>query len=196
MDGWGIFLPRKRFSALPLISSPAPGPDLRLCADGRNIISDRLINEISSDDNGDILFSNGYTYSGHPVSAAAAVKNLEILDRENLLDHVRDVSPHFQERLQALGEKYSIIGDARGMGLLGCLEGAAAPGMPEKKRLAIDYEFGHRMDVATEKRGLLVRPLINMCVFSPPLVISHEEIDTMFDIIDEAIAEVEADMME
>ena len=52
------------------------------------------------------------------------------------------------------------------------------------------------MDVATEKRGLLVRPLINMCVFSPPLVISHEEIDTMFDIIDEAIAEVEADMME
>ena len=75
-------------------------------------------------------------------------------------------------------------------------EGAAAPGMPEKKRLAIDYEFGHRMDVATEKRGLLVRPLINMCVFSPPLVISHEEIDFMFDIIDEAIAEVEADMME
>ena len=191
-----IFASEKVFGITPDIITSAKGLTSGYVPMGATIISDRLINEISSDDNGDILFSNGYTYSGHPVSAAAAVKNLEILDRENLLDHVRDVSPHFQERLQALGEKYSIIGDARGMGLLGCLEGAAAPGMPEKKRLAIDYEFGHRMDVATEKRGLLVRPLINMCVFSPPLVISHEEIDTMFDIIDEAIAEVEADMME
>ena len=81
------------------------------------------------------------------------------------------------------------------MGLIGCLEGAVAPGMPEEKRLGIDLEFGELINAATEKRGLLVRPIINMCVFSPPLVISREEIDVMFDILDEAIAEVEAEML-
>jgi len=51
------------------------------------------------------------------------------------------------------------------------------------------------MDVGAEKRGLLVRPLINMCVFSPPLVITREEIDKLFDILDETISEVESDML-
>ena len=81
---------------------------------GATIISDRLImrsaamkTEISCSQTATPIPATGF--------AAAAVKNL-ILDRENLLDHVREVSPHFQERLQALGEKYSIIGDARGMG--------------------------------------------------------------------------------
>jgi len=179
-------------------------PDIITCAKGLTsgyvpmgaaIFSDSLLAEIQDENNGDILFSNGYTYSGHPVSAAAALKNMDIIEEENLLRHVREITPHFQARLKELGDRHRIIGDARGMGLLGCLEGAAAPGSPESIKLPIDLEFGHRMDVATEKRGLLVRPIINMCVFSPPLVITKEEIDTMFDILDEAIAEVQAEMM-
>ena len=55
-----------------------------------------------------------------------------------------------------------------------------------------DYKFGDLIDAATEKRGLLVRPIINMCVFSPPLIIKREEIDEMFDILDDALIEVES----
>ena len=76
------------------------------------------------------------------------------------------------------------------MGLLGCLEGLGSRSSSEEARLKIDTEFGQLMDEACEKRGLLVRPIINMCVFSPPLVITRDELDTMFDILEDAISEV------
>jgi len=100
-----IFASEKVFGITPDIITSAKGLTSGYVPMGATIISDRLINEISSDDNGDILFSNGYTYSGHPVSAAAAVKNLEILHRENRLDKAREVTPYVQERLQAPAEK-------------------------------------------------------------------------------------------
>ncbi len=189
------FASEKVFGITPDIITCAKGLTSGYVPMGAAIISDRLINEIKSEDNADILFSNGFTYSGHPVTSVAALKNMDIIEDEGILEHVRNVSPHFQARLKALGDKYRIIGDARGMGLVGCLEGTALPDSPEAERLEIDYEFGHRMDVAAEKRGLLIRPIINMCVFSPPLIITRDQIDEMFDILDDAIAEVEADML-
>ena len=178
-------------------------PDIITCAKGLTsgylplgamILSDRLLEEIADEDRETVLFSNGYTYSGHPVCCAAALKNIEIFEREGLLEHVRAVAPHFQERLRAMG-RFEIVGDARGMGLIGCIEGAAAPGLPEERRLAIDNEFGARVDEKCEEMGLIVRPLINMCVFSPPLIISESEIDRMFDILEKAVAEVEKEML-
>lgn len=178
-------------------------PDIITCAKGLTsgylplgamILSDRLWREISSEDREHVMFSNGYTYSGHPVCCAAALKNIEIFEREGLLEHVRAVAPYFQDRLQDL-RRHEIIGDARGVGLIGCVEGAAAPGLPEEKRLAIDSEFGARVDAKCEERGLIVRPLINMCVFSPPLIITEGQIDRMFEILDKAIAETQEEMM-
>jgi adenosylmethionine-8-amino-7-oxononanoate aminotransferase len=178
-------------------------PDIITCAKGLTsgylplgaaIVSDRLLDEISGPDRDGVMFKNGYTYSGHPVCCAAALKNIEIIEREGLLEHVRAITPHFQARLHALG-RHEIVGDTRGMGLLGCVEGISRPDLAEEKRLAIDLEFGKRVDAACEARGLIVRPILNMCVFSPPLVITTAQIDTMFDILDEAIAEVQATMM-
>ncbi len=84
-------------------------------------------------DDGSRPFTNGYTYSGHPVAATAALTNMDIIENEGILAHVKDVAPHFQQRLRDIGDKYDIIGDARGMGLLGCLEGVAASGVSEEK---------------------------------------------------------------
>ena len=106
------------------------------------------------------------------------------------MEHVRNVSPQFQERLATL-EASPIIGDARGMGLLGCLEGLTDAGRDTP--LVVQRSLGARLDEACEARGLIVRPLINMCVFSPPLTISNEQIDDMFDILEDAIREVEAE---
>ncbi|PIB25706.1 hypothetical protein BFP76_00835 [Amylibacter kogurei] len=165
-------------------------PDMITCAKGLTsgymplgacIISDTVMERMTSDD--PVLFSNGYTYSAHPVSCAAALKNIEIMERENLLDHVKSVTPHFQKRLQDL-RKYPIVGDVRGMGLLGCIEGRLSK---DGSRLSDERRIGQMLDDACEEMGLLVRPLINMCVFSPPLTITIGEIDQMFDILERAV---------
>lgn len=169
-------------------------PDIITCAKGLTsgylplgacIISDSVMERMTGPDQ-DVLFANGYTYSGHPVCCAAALKNIEIIENEGILEHVRQIGPYFQERLQAL-RKYDIVGDVRGMGLLGCIEGGA-------KTLAGERRLGAMLDEACEELGLLVRPLINMAVFSPPLIITRTQIDEMFDIIERALQKVEGQL--
>ena len=170
-------------------------PDIITCAKGLTsgylplgacLISDRLLEPISGPGHEDVVFSNGFTYSGHPVSCAAALKNIEIFENEGILDHVREVSPHFLKRLHALRES-PIVGNTRGLGLVGCVEGRLPM---EGDRLALDREFGQRVDKRCEALGLIVRPLVNMCVFSPPLIITERQIDEMFDILEQAIRDV------
>src|SRR3546814_10585406 len=92
---------------------------------GACLISDRLLEMVRARARPDLLFNNGYTYSGHPVCCAAALKSIEIIEQEGILEHVREISPHFLGRLAAL-EAYPIVGDARGLGLVGCVEGRLA----------------------------------------------------------------------
>ncbi|MEZ7812913.1 MAG: putrescine aminotransferase [Paracoccaceae bacterium] len=170
-------------------------PDMITCAKGLTsgylplgacIISDRVMEKMSHLGTSS-SYANGYTYSGHPVSCAAALKNIEIIENEGLLQHVRDITPHFQERLRAL-KKFPLVGDARGMGLLGCIECRA-------EDLESERSLGERIDVACEEMGLLVRPLINMAVFSPPLIITRAQIDEMFDILEKALEIVSAELV-
>jgi adenosylmethionine-8-amino-7-oxononanoate aminotransferase len=83
----------------------------------------------------------------------------------------------------------------RGIGLLGCVEGIVSSEINEQKQLIIDRDFGMRIDEKCENKGLIVRPLINMCVLSPPLIIQRDEIDQMFDILEESLDEVAAEML-
>jgi adenosylmethionine-8-amino-7-oxononanoate aminotransferase len=182
------------FGIVPDIITAAKGLTSGYLPLGAMIVSDRLLNEISGEERAEVMFKNGYTYSGHPVCCAAALRNIEIIEREGILESVRALAPHFQARLRDL-RRHEIVGDVRGMGLLGCVEGIARPDLPEEKRLKIDQAFGERVDEACEARGLIVRPILNMCVFSPPLVITREQIDGMFDILDAAIVEVQAETM-
>ena len=77
--------------------------------------------EIKSEKNSSVMFSNGFTYSSHPVSCAAALKNIEIMERENIFGHVQSVAPYFQNRLKRFAE-FDIVGDVRGMGCLAVLK--------------------------------------------------------------------------
>lgn len=157
---------------------------------GACLISDRLFSEVAGARARGASFAHGFSYSGHPVSCAAALRNIEIIEREGILEHVREVAPHFQRRLRQLGD-IPLVFDARGMGLMGCVECtvAHAPGADpdDEQVLAVDTELGARIDRHCHELGLMVRPLVNQCVFSPALVITHEEIDRMFDILHEAI---------
>ena len=169
-------------------------PDIITCAKGLTsgyvpmgacIISDKIFSEISGNSAKEATFSNGYTYSGHPVSSAAALKNIEIIENEGLLEHVHEISPYFQQRINDLN-KLPLVGDTRGEGLVGCVEGRIVE--PENAgALELDIEMGSRIDKHCQTLGLIVRPLWNMCVFSPPLIITPEQIDEMFNILEQGI---------
>ena len=172
-------------------------PDIITCAKGLTsgyapmgaaIFSDRLIADVAGENGQGATFSNGYTYSGHPVSAAAGLANMQIIEREGLLEHVRTVTPQFQARLQGLADLPLVI-DARGMGLMGCIE--CSYDTERNSSLDRDYALGGKIDAECQTRGLTLRPLINMCVMSPPLVITPDQIDQMFDILEQAIRAVD-----
>ena len=176
-------------------------PDMITCAKGITsgylplgacIISDRVMDQITGEGQ-ETSYVNGYTYTSHPVVSAAALKNIEIFERDGILEHVREVTPHFHARLRELADS-PIIGDARGMGLLGCLEGQSAT-RGRSTSGAVNESLGARLDEECEKRGLIVRPFGSMCVFSPPLVITKAQIDDMFDILAEAIKVVEPEFL-
>ncbi len=152
---------------------------------GACLIHDRVLEMITGPDH-DVLFPNGYTYSGHPVCCAVALKNIEIIEREGLLDHVKAVAPHFLARLERLRSS-PVVGDVRGIGLVGCIEGMLGDG---DTPLAVQRDLGGRLDAVCEEMGLIVRPLINRAVFSPALTITEAQIDEMFDILDAAVERV------
>jgi 4-aminobutyrate--pyruvate transaminase len=131
------------------------------------------------------VFGHGFTYSGHPVAAAVAVKTLEIYARERIVEQVAAKMPQFQARLRALGD-HPLVGEARGLGLIGGVELVA----DKSSRRAFEplQGVGPRAVRFAEEEGVIVRPLpgdtLSLC---PPLVISTEEIDDLFDRLGRAL---------
>ena len=164
------------FGIVPDIITVAKGITSGYQPLGAVLISDRLIERLSGAQAESGIFANGFTYSGHPVACAAALKNIEIIERDKILEHAREVGPYFQARLREIGE-IPIVGDVRGLGLMGCVE--CVIGQDGKDPLVLDHEIGARIDRHCQALGLLVRPLINMCVMSPPLIITKAQIDEL-----------------
>lgn len=150
---------------------------------GGVMIASRLFEELRQSNHNDAMFAHGLTYSSHPIGCAVALKNLDLLE-EGLLEHTRTISSHFQARLKAL-EDLPLVGEVRGVGLMAGIECVADH--VSNNPLALDLEVGKRIDKHCQEMGLLVRPLINMCVMSPPLTINAEQIDEMADILHKSI---------
>jgi adenosylmethionine-8-amino-7-oxononanoate aminotransferase len=166
-------------------------PDMITCAKGLTsgyvplgalLISDRLLEELRGDEDHQAVFPGGYTYSGHPVSCAAALENIDIIERENLLENAREVAPYFLEQLATL-EDLPLVAEVRGVGLMAGVECA----IPGKESLKLDYEVGNRIDAHCQRLGLLVRPIYHMCVLSPPLIITPTQIDDLVAILRKGI---------
>jgi putrescine aminotransferase len=159
---------------------------------GAAIISDRIYDVVSKPQCEGGLFSMGYTYTGHPVACAAALKNIEIIERENLLGHVQNIGPYFQDKIKSLADM-RIFGDARGSHLMLGLEFVADN--KTKKELPIESDVGNRIFEECQKLGFIVRPLGNIIVLSPPLIITKEQIDNLTDILRKSINTVTDDLI-
>ncbi len=135
-------------------------------------------------------FVHGYTYSGHPVAAAVALKNIEIIEREGLVQRVHDdVGPYFKEKLKQL-DADPLVGEARSLGLIGAVEIVSKKGSNERFA-GKEGKAGPIVRDACIKNGLMVRGIRNSIVMCPPLIITHAEIDRMVDIIAKSLREVE-----
>lgn len=126
------------------------------------------------------VFGHGFTYTGHPVAAAVALETLRIYESDDVIGHVRRVGPRLQSGLRALA-KHPLVGEARGMGLIGALELAEDPS--QRKPFAPNKGVGAYAVKRALSHGLMLRALPgDVIAFSPPLIINDAEIDEMLSI--------------
>ncbi len=148
------------------------------------LLSDEIYEVISVPQAEGALFTHGFTYSGHPVCCAAALKNIEIMEREDICGHVREVGPYFEERLAGLKD-LPLVGDVRGSHFMMCVENVADK--ESKEILDPKILIGNRIARFAQERGLIVRPIAHLNVLSPPLTMTRGQIDTTVDILAESI---------
>lgn len=133
-------------------------------------------------------FVHGYTYSGHPVSAAVALKNLEILEGEGIIENVRnETAPYFKECLKSLND-LEMVGETRSFGLLGAIEIVSEKGT--------NHRFGGKEGKAgiivrdnCLKNGLMVRAVRDSIVICPPLIITKSEIVKLVGLLKQSLEE-------
>ncbi len=131
------------------------------------------------------VFGHGFTYSGHPVAAAVALKVLDIYARERIVEQAAAKTPQFLRRLSAFGD-HPLVGEARGFGLVGALE--LVSDKKTKRPFEASAAVGARAVSFAEAEGLLVRCLagdvLSLC---PPIIIAPAEIDELFDRLGRAL---------
>ncbi|MCX2974526.1 aminotransferase [Halieaceae bacterium IMCC8485] len=174
------------FAVVPDIITFAKGVTSGYLPLGGYAVSDAFMAEISGDKSGGNCYSNGYTWSANPVSCAAAIASWDIIEQEGLLDHVRDVGPYFQAQLRIL-QDHPLVGVVRGIGLMAAVEMRVDNCATGDDLLAQDYALGEMVDNFCHDLGLLVRPLINVCIMSPPLIITREQIDDLVGALRQAL---------
>ena len=150
-------------------------------------IASRAIVEVLREKGGD--FVHGYTYSGHPMCCAVAERNLEIIEREDLVTRTREVTgPYLANALQRLAD-HELVGQVRSKGLLGAVEIVSEPGTNHRFG-GKEGKAGPIVRDACIANGLMVRGIRDSVVMCPPLTISTDEIDFMVDTIEKSLNQV------
>ena len=144
-----------------------------------DFIYETLVEE--SEESGIELF-HGYTYSGHPLAAAAGLATLELYAEEALFPRAAELAPFIEEAAHSLHDA-PFVKDIRNLGLVAAIEVESREGAPATRA----YDVMR----ACWARGVMVRCAGDTIAFSPPLIVSHEEIDRMFTVTREALESID-----
>ncbi len=158
---------------------------------GATLLSDEFYKVISEPQCEGGSLSMGYTYTAHPVACAAALKNIEIMEREELFSNVTQLGPYFQEQLKKLRE-IEIVGDTRGSQFMAGVE--LVKDKVSKEGFDPKVNSAHRVFEHCLQRGLMVRPIGNIIVLSPPLILSKEQIDNIVSVLADSIRATAKDL--
>lgn len=157
---------------------------------GAVVITERLHHELIANSSPGIL-AHGLTYSGHPVSCAVALKNLEIIENEKIVDNARIVGKVLLEELKKIENEFPIVGEARAVGLVGAIELVKDKATNEK--FSLEQGVAKKIYAKVLKKGLIVRAInIHGCdviAMAPPLIINEEQVKQMVGTLREAVLE-------
>jgi 4-aminobutyrate--pyruvate transaminase len=123
------------------------------------------------------LFGHGFTYSGHPVAAAVALRTLEIYEERGLYERVRRLAPQFQAALESLAD-HPLVGDTRGIGLLGGCE--LVRDKATKAAFEPKLAVGAKAMQLCQEHGLIVRAVGDVVVVCPPYIVTPNDVDEIF----------------
>jgi putrescine aminotransferase len=137
----------------------------------------------------DFALHHGFTYAGHPVACAAALANLDIIERERLIAGVRRKAPYFRRALESLAAS-PYVGDVRAIGLMGAVEIVAD--RPTREPFPPEARVPVRIRDAALARGLICRASADAIVLCPPLVTTTADVDAIVAVLGAAIADVAA----
>jgi 4-aminobutyrate--pyruvate transaminase len=173
-------------------------PDIITCAKALSaaylpisatIVNQKVFDGLAAQSHEIGTFGHGYTYSGHPVPAAVAIETLKIYDEECIVEHVQEVGAHMQAELRRRFADHPLVGEVRGIGLIGAIELVADKAA--RRNFPPAEKVGLRLVNLGESHGVIGRALSNDTVaFSPPLIITAAEIDEMLDRSERALAEL------
>ena len=176
-------------------------PDIITCAKGltsgylplgATIISARIMEVLSNPVAKSGTFTHGFTYAEHPVCCAAALANIDIIEREEICRHVRGTSDFFKENLETLLD-FDIVGDVRGAGFMFAIENVADK--ESKSLFPAEVEIGDRIAAHARRMGLIVRPGGHLNIFSPPLTMSRADIEYLTDTLRKSIRHTQDDLI-
>ncbi len=133
---------------------------------------------------------HGWTYSGHPLGAAAGLANLAILERENLTENARDTGAYFQQKMHNAFDNHPLVGEVRGVGLMNALEFVAEK--TKKQRFEASWKVGPRVSAACLEQKMIARAMPNGDIlgFAPPLTVTKSEVDEMVQRTEKALNNV------
>lgn len=179
MENWGV---------VPDMMTVAKGISSGYIPLGGVVMSNK-VHQVLKDKTDGTLF-HGYTYSGHPVGSAVALKNIEIIENENLVENTSNMGEVLLEGLQKLEEELKVLEDGRSVGLLAAIE------IYENAKTKEHFDTKHAPLIVQEaaNRGLICRAVTydeaDTVVLAPPLIINKEQIEEMLSILKEAIVAV------
>ena len=150
------------------------------------IIPDEIFEPVKNASNEIGVFGHGYTYSGHPVACAVALRTLEIYEETNLFTHAKEMSFGFQSYAHKL-DKHEFVGEVRGVGMVAGIE--FVENKETKKPFMPIGKMGQLVAKICQKNGLIVRAIGDTIAICPPLIITEEQIHQLFDILDSSIEE-------
>ena len=155
------------------------------------LVSNRIHELISASKDPDQIYAHGFTHSGHPVCCAAGLANIEIMEREDICGHVTRVGAGFQARLRDLYDS-PLVGEVRGMGFMACVE--LVQDRTTKALFHSDVGISGRVETYCRGQGLIVRPLRQHIILSPPLVMTADQGEWVVEVIHRSLQRVESDL--
>ena len=181
-----------RFNIQPDLMTTAKQLSAAYLPIGAILVADRVYNAIEEYSAQFGVFGTGNTYGGHPVSAAVAIETLNIYKERNLIDHVKALEPQFLARLADL-ESNPLVGQARGVGLIGAIEIVADKA--SKEQYPPEAKMAAKVAAQCQANGLILRPTPGDSVaICPPLTITADELDQLFDRLARSLNEVAASL--